>query len=402
MNSSTIVETNYGVVQGVLTLSLLSNVFYSYLGIPYAKPPIGVLRFKDPQLPEPWSGVWNATEESVPCWERDVFSGEYRGSEDCLYLNIFTHEKRPTSLKPVIVFIYPGAFNYGSASLNLTGPDYIMQKDVVLVTFNFRQGVFGYLRVPDESFNISGNFGLKDQSFALRWVKENIRNFGGDPNNVLLFGYSSGACAVNYQMLSEWSRDLFNKAIIMSGSVLNTRFATPENENFYVKRLAAAVGWNLSGGLQSAVNILLNANASDMIQAHFQPNFLLPEDLMKGIRFPYGPVIETKHSGFMPIDPRLRARNSWSNHIPLILTNAADEALILRPAAVAKGENLLSTINFAKLVPTDTGCSYSDSELEALGERIKSFYFGGEDTSQEKILDNFVRMESDRLYVHGK
>lgn len=118
-----------------------------------------------------------------------------------------------------------------------------MQKDVVLVTFNFRQGVLGminsrsviirlitsiliisgYLRVSDESFNISGNFGLKDQSLALRWVKENIRKFGGDPNNVLLFGYSSGACAVNYHMLSEWSRNLFHKAMIMSGSVLNTR-----------------------------------------------------------------------------------------------------------------------------------------------------------------------------------
>lgn len=171
-----------------------------------------------------------------------------------------------------------------------------------------------------------------------------------------------------------------------------------------MERLAEAVGWDKTGGLPGAVDILLNANASDMVRAHFQPNFLLIEDQVKGVRFPYGPVIENKQSGFMPVDPRLRARNSWSNHIPVILTNTADEALILRPAAAAKGDGLLSTINFDKLVPKDTGCSYSDSQLEVLGEKIKNFYFGDvdQDTSQEEILDNFVRMESDRLYVHGK
>lgn len=131
---------------------------------------------------------------------------------------------------------------FGSSSVNSTGPDYIMQKDVVLATLNFRQGVFGksftkfslyfipidfiilgFLSVSDESFNIPGNFGLKDQTFALRWIKDNIQNFGGDPNNVLLFGYSSGACAVHYHMLSDWSKNLFHKAVVMSGSVQNTR-----------------------------------------------------------------------------------------------------------------------------------------------------------------------------------
>ncbi len=257
--------------------------------------------------------------------------------------------------------------------------------------------------MSDNSYKIPGNFGLKDQSFALRWIRDNIRNFGGDPNNVLLFGYSSGSCAVNYHMLSEWSKNLFHKAMLMSGSVLNTRFAVPEATDFYVKRLADFVGWNKSGGLGEAVNYLLTANASVLVRAQFEPNFLLSKDKIKGICYPYGPVVENNSTdGFMPICPRLKARNSWSKHIPVTISSSANEALLLRPAAAAQGDTLLSTIDFAELVPYDTGRMYSESELEILGKKIRNFYFRNENASQEKVLEDYVQMETDRLYVHGK
>lgn len=176
----------------------------------------------------------------------------------------------------------------------------------------------------------------------------------------------------------------------------------PEAKDFYVERLAALVGWNMTGGLQTAVDILSTANSSVIVRAQFQPNFLLSEDLMKGIRFPYGPVVESKISGFMPIDPKLRARDSWSKHIPVLLSSASDEALLLRPAAAAQGESLLSTIDFTKLVPSDIGRVLSDAEYGIMGEKIRNFYFKDENASQEQILDDYVRMETDRLYVHGK
>lgn len=169
-----------------------------------------------------------------------------------------------------------------------------------------------------------------------------------------------------------------------------------------MERLAAFVGWNRTGGLPGAVNILSTASSSAIVRAQFQPNFLLSEDQVKGVRFPYGPVIESNAFGFMPINPRLRARNSWSKQIPVVLSSASDEALLSRPAAAAKGKDLLSKIDFTELVPRDIGRALSNSERQIMAAKIRNFYFDDEHAGQEEILDDYVLMETDRLYVHGK
>lgn len=271
-----------------------------------------------------------------------------------------------------------------------------------LTTFSKQPCFEGFLSLSDESFNIPGNAGLKDQSFALRWIKDNIQYFGGDSNNVLLFGFSSGACAVHYHMLSDWSRNLFHKAVVMSGSVLNTRFDLPNSKDLYVERLATFIGgWNETGGLQNAINLLSTAEPSSIVNATFQSNFLLPEDRVKGIRFPYGPVIESKYSGFVTIQPRVRARNSWSKQIPVVLSSVSDEALLLRRAAASKGAALLSTIDFEKLIPQDIGRVLSDADRQSMATKIRNYYFNDENATPEQILDDYVRMETDRLYIHG-
>lgn len=169
-----------------------------------------------------------------------------------------------------------------------------------------------------------------------------------------------------------------------------------------MERLAAFVGWNKTGGLASAVDVLSTTNSSIIVRAQFQPDFLLADDRSKGIRFPYGPVIENKYSGFMTTNPRLRARNSWSKHIPIVLSSASDEALLLRPSAAARGGNLLSSIDFTKLIPRDTGRVLSDIELRLTGEKIRNYYFKDEHASEEQLLDDYIRMETDHLYTHGK
>lgn len=176
----------------------------------------------------------------------------------------------------------------------------------------------------------------------------------------------------------------------------------PEAKDFYVERLAAFVGWNKTGGLRSAVDLLSTVNSSKLLRAQFQPDFLLSEDRMKGVRWPYGPVIEKKCSGFISTNPRLQARNSWSKNIPVVLSSAANEALLLRPAAAAKGDTLLSSIDFTKLIPYDAGRTFSVKELKNMGRKIRNFYFRDERGSQEQILDDYVQMETDRLYVHGE
>lgn len=143
----------------------------------------------------------------------------YAGSEDCLYLNVYRPQERTLKLLPVLVFIHGGSFKGFSADPNIFGPDYIMDtRELIVVTIQYRLDVLGFLAADDES--CKGNFGLKDQNMALRWVNENIARFGGNPERVTLMGQSAGGASVQYQMMSKYSDNLFKRAILMSGSAL--------------------------------------------------------------------------------------------------------------------------------------------------------------------------------------
>src|SRR5690349_2228857 len=163
------------------------------------------------------------------------------GSEDCLFLNIFTKDASPAKLQPVMIFIHGGAFHSGSSSTKAYAPDYLLMADVVVVTINYRLGAFGFLSLKDESLEVPGNAGLKDQLMAMKFVKKNIENFGGDPNNITLFGQSAGGSSVSFHCVSEQSKGLFNRAIIMSGCVLNDWSITPQLQ--WPERLARKLGY---------------------------------------------------------------------------------------------------------------------------------------------------------------
>lgn len=128
------------------------------------------------------------------------------GSEDCLHLNIFTKSLKTGKPLPVLVYIFGGGFSSGSSSTDLYGPDYLMLADVIVVTCSFRLGPFGFMSFKDESLNVPGNAALKDQLMALKFLKKNISNFGGDPENVTLFGHSSGSVSVNWHCMNEGSK----------------------------------------------------------------------------------------------------------------------------------------------------------------------------------------------------
>lgn len=138
-------------------------------------------------------------------------------SEDCLRLNIYTRQLPTTTRKPVIVYIHPGGFYaYSGQSKNFAGPQTLMDRNIVLVTLNYRLGTLGFLSTGTKES--PGNNGLKDQVIALRWIKDHISKFGGDPNSITIMGYSAGAISVTLHMVSPMSRGLFHKAIVMSGS----------------------------------------------------------------------------------------------------------------------------------------------------------------------------------------
>ncbi|XP_055708215.1 juvenile hormone esterase-like [Phlebotomus papatasi] len=212
-----------GCVRGKFVSGLIKP-YEAFYGIPYAEPPVGMLRFENPVPFSGWSGYWDATYTRDVCLQRDVFKPDLPilGSEDCLYLNVY----RPLTWKkgknlPVLVFIPGGAFTSWSGDPTLFGPEYFMGNgEIILVTLNYRLGIFGFLSSGDGV--VKGNFAFKDQQLALQWVKTNIKFFGGDKNSITVSGQSAGAAGTHLQLLSPKSQDLFHRAIMMSGTAITS------------------------------------------------------------------------------------------------------------------------------------------------------------------------------------
>jgi para-nitrobenzyl esterase len=215
---SVIVHTDNGVVRGAV-----AGGARRFLGIPYAAPPVGSLRWRPPQPAARWHGIRDATQFAPHCAQPASPFGLAGTSEDCLYLNVFTPSSaRPGVAAPVMVWIHGGALVTGES--DDYDPAALVARGVVVVTLNYRLGALGFLAHPAltaESPNrASGNFGLLDQQAALRWVRRNARSFGGNPGNVTVFGESAGGLSVHSQLASPLAAGLFQRAIVQSGAYL--------------------------------------------------------------------------------------------------------------------------------------------------------------------------------------
>lgn len=209
-----------------------------YFGIPFAKPPIGELRWKAPQPAENWSGVKETKDFGPRSVQRLVFgdmnSRSNGVSEDCLYLNVWTPASRNTKNLPVLVYFFGGGFVAGDGSEPRYDGENMAKEGIVVVTINYRLGIFGFLAHPELSaeapYKASGNYGLLDQTLALQWVQENIAAFGGDPKKVTIAGESAGSISVSYQMASPLSKNLIAAAIGESGAGITALAPTPLKE----------------------------------------------------------------------------------------------------------------------------------------------------------------------------
>ncbi|XP_066288361.1 carboxylesterase 5A-like [Branchiostoma lanceolatum] len=237
-----IVTTKNGKLRGTATVStdLPDKPVYSFLGVPYATPPEGELRFQAPRPAQPWSDERDATRYGPHC-AQDIdllFSKFYPvkpphniTSEDCLYLNIFTPtlEAQGNGL-PVLVWFHGGGLSFGTGAL-YPGTALSAHQDLVVVTVNYRLGPFGFLSTGDS--HAPGNYGLLDQVEALKWVRDNIQSFGGDPGSVTIAGQFGGGASVSYHLLSQVSSGLFRRAISQSGvatSFPHAEYVKPHNE----------------------------------------------------------------------------------------------------------------------------------------------------------------------------
>ncbi|MDR3723465.1 MAG: carboxylesterase family protein [Terracidiphilus sp.] len=205
-----------------------------FKGIPYAQPPVGALRWKAPLAPLPWNGERNAADFSAPCAQTNQGYNEEsakQGREDCLYLNVWTPEWPVKTSHAVMVWIHGGGNTAGSASRQSFDRQTLSKQGIVLVTINYRVGALGFFSHPEltaeNEHRSSGNYGLLDQIAALTWVKQNIANFGGDPDNVTIAGQSAGAIDLGLLMTSPRASGLFHRAIAESGTVLVYQKLTP-------------------------------------------------------------------------------------------------------------------------------------------------------------------------------
>ena len=223
VNQQPIVKTANGVVEGINDSGVLI-----FKGIPFARPPVGNLRWRPPQPPMDWQGVRKVQNFGPGCMQRPIFSDmKFRfpkKSENCLYLNVWTPTKSDKAKLPVLVYFYGGGFIAGDGSeYRYDGENMARNKGIVTVTANYRLGVFGFLSYPgltkESPHHASGDYGLLDQVQVLRWVKKNIASFGGDPKKVTIDGESAGSISVSGLMASPLSKNLFRGAVGESGGM---------------------------------------------------------------------------------------------------------------------------------------------------------------------------------------
>ncbi|XP_046744724.1 venom carboxylesterase-6-like [Diprion similis] len=393
------VTTPLGTIEGYYDTSSGNRTFEAYTGIPYAEPPVGDLRFETAKAISAWSGVLSAKSYGSPCVQPSAIHVSWMdetptGAEDCLYLNVYTPGANFSAyLLPVIFFIHGGGFQFGSA--DVYGPHYLLNRDVVMVTPNYRLGAFGFLSTEDAT--VPGNMGLKDQVVALQWVKDNIEYFGGNPENVMLVGQSAGAVSVHYHYLSKLTSGLFQRGMSITGTALFP-WAQTEASLEKAKALAVSLGCP-SVDVETMVKCLKNQTADDIAVATraFTPWLGSPMT-------PFGPVVEKEGSSnftFIDRTPIEIIKSGDVQDLPWITSGVSEDALYPASLFIANATDLdYLNENWNTIAPSLLDFNYTIpvSNHSTVSELIKEHYLGGSKIGNSTIQE-FIHMLTDRLYL---
>lgn len=370
------VKTDKGKVQGRVSDDGQVRIF---LGIPYAAPPVGPLRWKPPQPESKWSGVKDAADFGYRCMQppvyRDMRFRDPGANEDCLTLNVWTPAKDKKAKLPVMVWIFGGGYMGGATSEPRQDGTHLAHKGVVVVSMNYRLGLFGFFVHPDLAAespqHASGNYGLMDQTAALQWVKRNIRNFGGNPDNVTLFGESAGSFSVSAQMASPLAQGLFEHAIGESGGAFSARglafqpLAQKEKSN---------TTWALARFGTSDLAALRAMSAQDLMTK-------MSGASTPGMRSPVGPDVD---GYFLPQSVADIFREGKQAHIPLIAGWNRDEpsALAVNMPQPPTPQSFVESAkrqfgdradNFLKVYPAQTDAEAVRSAIDFAGDSFIAY-----------------------------
>nr|UZN46518.1 esterase CXE5 [Heliothis virescens] len=311
--------------------------FQAYRGIRYAEPPIGALRFQPPKLKLNYEGVVDASKEGLAC--PLPAPPTYYVDEDCLTVNVYTPAHNTSQRLPVIFFIHPGGFYAMTGRSDLAGPHYLLDRDVVLVTINYRLGSLGFMSTGDA--NAPGNNGMKDQVAALKWVQRNIAAFGGDPDLVTITGCSAGSISVLLHMMSPMTKGLFHRGIAMSASPISKEMTTLTHQRHLAVRQAEILNCPTHNS-SAIVDCLLT-----------KPWRELGDSLTKFWEFGpgdpvglWGPVVEPDfgQERYLTINPLEAVKQGKMHTVPLIISQTTDE-FFWKAFQVLQNETLLKTMN---------------------------------------------------------
>ncbi|KAH0819979.1 hypothetical protein GEV33_002811 [Tenebrio molitor] len=388
-----IVQTTNGQVQGRESSTIeLGQSFYSFRGIPFAEAPIGELRFEPPVPKSNWDGIWDATEDRAHCVQG---ADPVMGEEDCLFINVYTPTKPSASCEPLptMVWIYGGGFEGGDSTYDLYGPDYLLEKNVVVVSFNYRLGLLGFLSTGDTV--APGNNGLKDQLLALQWVRDNVRNFCGNPDDITLAGQSAGSASVAYHIQSPKSQGLFHRAIMQSGvslSLWGLSRRVPEIVDLVAQDLGVdnSTSKSIVDGLKTFNTTYLQTKASATITSAYLAN-----NPREG--FAVGPVVEPNHPDafFTGKSHEIMSSGEFAK-VPILmgfnsLEGTYNFELLFRLYLVQYD------LNPVKLLPIDM--NVDSSVASAAAKKLKSYYFGWIPVSMSNM--ELMRFLSDDQFVRS-
>ncbi|XP_074000286.1 carboxylic ester hydrolase-like [Rhodnius prolixus] len=387
-----IVNTTCGTLIGLEFTTANGRIVAAFHSIPFAKPPLGELRFQDPQPSEAWPGVREAYNFGSVCVQIPIVyppvNTTKMGNEDCLYLSVYSPNLNATNLLPVVVYIHGGDLFSGSGEINKS-PEFVLNNDIVLVMPNYRLGVLGFLTLEDDI--MPGNMALKDQVMALVWIQNNIANFGGDPNQVTLFGYNAGAVFVHYHMYSPMSRGLFHRAISQSGAALVPWANTPPGVA-RSRAIKMAQLFNCPTDSSLAIwNCLRTKNAYELTESYRQ----FSEFQVDPIAVFTAIFDKNAKNPFLPFNPHNAepAPVLWIVGLDSLAGLIRSAAFVRNPASLPEYDR-----HFVQALPITLYFDTTASNPTRVAEQVRRFYFDDQPITMS-LFRNFTDMFTDAYYL---
>ncbi|XP_037069411.1 venom carboxylesterase-6-like [Pollicipes pollicipes] len=374
-----LVQLGDGTLRGVTLRSFEGRQYAAFKGIPYARPPVDDLRFRPPRAHPGWSGVRDAARHGPICLQYNMMdSNVMEGQEDCLFVNVYS-PRLPAGdgepRLPVMVWIHGGAFISGSGDADLHGVDFLMDEDVVVVTFNYRLNVFGFFTTDDAV--APGNVGLLDQVLALQWVHSNIARFGGDPQLVTVFGESAGGASVSLQVISPLSAGLFHRAVSQSGGA-SAFWALGDRQRPLALHFAAELGCP-SEESRAVLECVRRAPAADIMRVL---GALGPySSVVNGMWTQFRPRVDQEStSPFLPEEPNVLLQRGEFSRVPWMMGCTQDEgatvagALFPDPDLLTRAQAMDPQVWASEVLPRGGGIPDKTAKSLDIAAKIQDFY----------------------------